>query len=104
MTSRWPAIGSASTMRPHRVELDADRHVTEGEVKVHDAHAVPCRASATPRLIASVVLPQPPLAANTVTIWPGVDSSSTGGVSIRRDTSIGPAARGGQRVVVPGRE
>ena len=46
-----------------------------------------CLASATPVLIASVVLPQPPLAANTVTICPRVDSSRGGGASIRRDTS-----------------
>ena len=72
-----------------RVELHADRHVAEREVEVDDAHPLAgLPASATARLVASVVLPQPPLAENTVTIWPGAGSSSAAAAaSIRRDTS-----------------
>ncbi len=55
---------------------------------MHTRWLVPV-ASTTPRLVASVVLPQPPLAANTVTIWPWRPVSGAVGASVtmRRDTS-----------------
>ena len=61
----------ASAMVCDGNELQRDRDVAEGEVEVDEADLrLPPSASAAARLVETVVLPQPPLAENTVTTRP----------------------------------